>query len=50
MLNIFPYLYNNVHYKNIKSIAWLHYCKAIINEIETYGIEQEPFHYFYFKK
>ncbi len=50
MLDYFPYLYNHVDDRNIKSINWLRYCGAHIEEPKPHGIDNRPFRYFYFKR
>ena len=49
-LEFYPYLDNYVHSLNKESIAWLKFCGATIEEAKPFGIEQEPFHHFYFRR
>lgn len=50
MLAWYPYLENWVHAKNVKSIKWLKYLGATIEEAQPYGLDGELFHHFYFTK
>jgi hypothetical protein len=50
MLDFYPYLYNSVDARNIKSIEWLRFIGANIEDAKPYGVEQMPFHYFSFTK
>lgn len=49
-LTMYPYLFNYVHDKNKKSIAWLKSLGARIEEAKPYGMEGLPFHYFSFER
>jgi len=49
-LEIYPYLYNYVHAKNIESINWLRFIGATIEEPVKYGVDGELFHHFFFEK
>jgi hypothetical protein len=48
MLIRYPVLENYVDARNVESIRWLKWCGAVIEEAKPYGVEQLPFHYFYF--
>ncbi len=50
MLGFYPYLENYVDARNIKSIQWLRFCGAKIEEASKFGKEELPFHYFYFQR
>lgn len=50
LLNIYPVMYNYVDARNKKSIQWLKYLGAKIEEAKPYGIEKMMFHKFYFIK
>jgi len=51
MLEFYPYIYNHVDDRNKESIKWLEFCGAHIkSDPEPFGVEQMPFHYFYFNK
>lgn len=50
MLEYYPYLENWVHANNKKSIAWLKFLGATVEDAKPYGIENEQFHHFYFTK
>lgn len=50
MLDFYPFIYNNVDARNTVSIHWLRMIGANIEKEKPFGIEQRPFHYFYFKK
>jgi len=50
MLEWYPYLENYVDARNKESIAWLKWLGATIEDPKPYGIEQRPFHHFYFKR
>jgi hypothetical protein len=50
MLSFYPFLFNYVHTKNTKSIAWLKVINAKIDEAKPYGLDQENFHYFSFSR
>ena len=43
-------LYNFVDARNRKSLSWLKWLGATIEQAEPYGYDQMPFHYFYFKR
>lgn len=47
-LKIYPYLDGWVYAKNIKSIEWMRYCGATIEEPMQYGIEGKLFSHFFF--
>lgn len=49
-LSLYPYLYNYIDARNKKSIAWLKFLGAKIQEAKPYGFEQLPFHYFSFER
>lgn len=48
MLRFYPLLENFVHVNNKKSILWLRWLGAVIEEARPYGCEGELFHRFYF--
>jgi hypothetical protein len=48
MLSHYPYLDNYVHAENKKSIEWLKFLGATVEEAVPYGISKEMFHHFYF--
>ena len=50
MLSYYPRLENFVHSKNTKSIQWLRFLGATIEEAKPYGAEQELFHRFFFER
>lgn len=50
LLSFYDVLENFVHADNKKSILWLKYLGATIEEAKPYGAEGELFHYFYFKR
>lgn len=50
MLGIYPKLFNFVDARHTKSIAWLTYLGAELQEAKPHGIEGLPFHYFEFNK
>lgn len=50
MLEYYPYLENYVHEKNTKSISWLKFLGATIEDKQPYGLDGEMFHHFYFKR
>ena len=50
MLTYNSFLYNFIDSRNAKSIAWLKWLGATFYEAEPYGIDQLPFHLFYFKR
>jgi hypothetical protein len=47
-LEYYPYLENWVSVENTKSIGWLKYLGATIEEAQPYGIERALFRHFYF--
>jgi hypothetical protein len=50
MLNHYPKLENFVDARNIKSVAWLKFCGADIEEAKPFGVDNLPFHKFTFKR
>lgn len=50
MLQHYPYLDNYVDAENKKSIEWLKFCGATLEEPKPYGIEKALFRYFYFRR
>lgn len=50
MLEYYPFLENYVHEKNVKSIEWLKFLGAIIEDKQPYGIDGELFHHFFFRR
>ncbi|NCB43505.1 MAG: DUF2833 domain-containing protein [Clostridia bacterium] len=50
MLEYYPYLENMVDDRNTKSIEWLRFCGAKIDEPVPYGEEQLPFRHFSFTR
>lgn len=50
LLGFYPYLENYVDERNIKSINWLKFCGAKIEEAKPFGLEGLPFHHFYFER
>lgn len=49
-LQTYPFLWNYCDARNVEALAWLRFCGAVIAPAEPYGIEQRPFHFFYFKR
>lgn len=50
MLEYYPYLYNYVDDRNKKSIEWLLFLGAKMEDPRPYGTDKLPFRYFYFIK
>ena len=50
MLEFYPILENYVHNMNIKSITWLEWLGAKIYPARPYGLDNQLFRYFTFKK
>jgi hypothetical protein len=50
MLSYYPILENYVDVENRESIKWLKWCKAEFSLVIPYGIEQQPFRYFRFRR
>lgn len=50
LLEWYPLLYNYVDARNTKSIQWLRWLGAVIEEAKPFGLEGKQFHYFYFKR
>jgi hypothetical protein len=50
MLGYYPLLNNYVDIENRQSIRWLKWCRAEFGPIVPYGIEQQPFIYFQFRR
>jgi hypothetical protein len=50
MLGYYPILINWVDVENRQSVKWLRWCKATMGPVMPYGIEQQPFQYFEFKR
>lgn len=50
MLSFYPYLFNYVDARNAKSIEWLKFCGAKIEEAKPFGVENSLFHYFSFER
>lgn len=50
MLSFYPYLFNYVDVRNKKSIEWLKFCGANIEEAKSFGVEESLFHYFSFER
>lgn len=50
MLEYYPFLFNYVDARNQKSIEWLKFCGAKIEDAKPYGAESLPFHFFSFKR
>lgn len=49
-LDIYPSLFNYVHSKNVKSIAWLKMIGAEFSMTKPYGVEGENFSKFYLER
>lgn len=50
MFDYYPVLSNYVDVMNRKTIRWLKWCGAKFSLARPYGIEQQPFQYFQFKR
>jgi len=50
MLDYYPYLENYVDDRNQKSIEWLRFCGATVEEPMPYGMDGAPFRHFYFER
>lgn len=50
MFESYSLLDNWVDEENKKSIKWLHWCGATIEEPKPYGVENKLFRYFYFRR
>lgn len=50
MLDHYPLLFNYVDIANTESIKWLSWCGAEFGVVVPYGVEQELFQYFQFKR
>ena len=50
MLEYYPYLHNYVDARNLKTIAWLKFLGAEIEEAKSFGVDGLPFNHFIFRK
>jgi len=50
MLGYYPLLFNFVDVENKQSIKWLKWCGAKLGPVVIYGVEQQPFQYFEFRR
>lgn len=49
-LEIWPYLYGRVYNKSVKSIFWMKWCGAKMEDPQPWGIQGELFSRFYFER
>jgi hypothetical protein len=50
MLEYYPILINWVDVENRQTIKWLKWCGAELGPVVPYGVEQQPFQYFQFRR
>lgn len=50
MLERYGYLHNYCDARNKKTVKWLKYMGARVDEAKPYGVDSLPFHYFVFER